>query len=50
MREFLRARARKAMEQAGIQHMNKPRYGINIKTRQLEKYPSYFAQNWKNYI
>lgn len=50
MRSLLRSKARAAMERAGVQHMNKRRYGINPKTGMVERHPSIFALRWRDYI
>jgi len=50
MRKILRRIARAKMQKSGIRKMNKPRYVFNYKTRQIEKRPSFFAENWKSYV
>ena len=50
MRKYLRAMARANMKRAGIQKMNKKRYGIHPATGVPTKYPSYFAENWRKWI
>lgn len=50
MRKILRNIAKANMRNAGVKHMNKPRFSVNLHTKQIEKHPSYFAENWRNFV
>ena len=49
MRKLLRSIARANMQRKGVQHINKPRRGVQD-GKQTEVVTSYFAENWRKYI
>ena len=50
MRKLKRNIARARMRAEGIRHMNKTRIVRNPVTGRTQTLPSYFAENWRNYI
>ena len=48
MRKILRSIARANMRRAGIKKMNKPRF--MVRGGVLAKVPSFFAENWRNWL
>lgn len=50
MRKYLRSIARANMKRAGLHHVNKRYWGTKPGSNIPTRLPSYFAENWRDWI